>query len=694
MKNYILFLSMLFLSVSLFAQANQKEANINTLGRFQDGKMQLRFLPNKKKVFYEGLKNGFVIKRALLEGQDELEELDFTIVATNKAYTSAQWQSAMSEATGETKDLLELAKDFYDQIDKVEGSTFSLEDGIKELKAAKSKEDFEFMIFGMSALKNAEVAKAIGISFDDKNVVAGKVYVYQVALAQNNTDYHVTADYLTIQAAEDPFKERLIYVKEGEHELGFKWEERDIVTGVIVERKDPKTKRWTVLNKTPSYNLGNGFVNTFVDTNLVNYQVYEYRFYGFTPFGEKLQFGHAQGMPRDLTPPQAPVFAKAKHVKEKEVLLQWDLLKPMEPDFQGFVVGRSATNKGNFEIISNGVLPKGSRQFVDRTFKAHHPNYYVIQAVDTAGNYSSTPPYFVTLIDSVPPVQPKFVSGKIDSNGVVTIKIELNKEEDLMGYRLFRANGSEHEFSVVREGFDPTDSIVKPVQIVFYDTVTLNSLTPYIYYRTKALDFNFNQSVFSDILKVKRIDTLPPVQPVFKKVVVGTNQVELRFALSPSEDVVTHFLYRRNNQKEPWVKIANIPNGAKKYIDQKVKQGVRYQYSLRAKDDSDLFSDYAFPVTAKPYDNGVRPIVTNLIVKELEEEITLSWDYPSKYSKAIFIVYMKDKKGRLRRLSSTKTKQLKLKKKKVSGAFAVKAFTPDGGESKVSDIVAFRAKGK
>jgi len=394
-------------------------------------------------------------------------------------------------------------------------------------------------------------------------------------------------------------------------------------------------------------------------------------------------------MPRDLTPPQSPIFVKAKHEKPKEVHLEWKLDKPMESDFQGFIVARGQTNKGQFEIISNGILPSSQYEFVDTSFVPHKPNYYVVQAIDTSGNISSATPYFVTLIDSIPPAQPKFVSGIIDSNGVVTITLELNKEEDLMGYRLFRANGAEHEFSVIKEGFNPEDSIIKPVQVVFYDTVTLKSLTPNIFYRAKALDYNFNQSAFSNVLKVKRIDTIPPVMPVFKRVVVGTDQVELHFAPSSSVDVVAHFLYRRTSSSEPWEIIANIPKGQKKYIDKAVKQKVKYYYSLRAKDDSELYSEYAFPVVARPYDNGVRPVVTDLKVEKLEKETLLTWSYPEKYKEVVFIIYKKDKKGRLRRLVSTDKKQFRIQKKMKKADFAVKAFTRDGGESRVSDVVSY-----
>ncbi len=690
MKKYIFLLITLLSSVAIFAQAEKPEAHINTLGRYKNGKVELRFLPDKKQVLADGIKDGFVIQRALFEEDVfTLEDLDFKTIGKSKAFTPAKWSKAIRKATGKTKDLLQLAKDFSENLDKSSGGTFSLDDGIKELKNAKAKEDFEFMIFGMSALRNTEVAQAVGISFDDPNVRPNQRYVYRVLLAKNTTKFDIHSEPTLVQTKEVVYQERDIYVKLGDTKLSFQWEETDGVSGVLVERKDPNSNQWKLLSETPAYNLLNGTNNAFLDTSLVNYQKYEYRFFGFTPFGEKVQFGHADGIPRDLTPPQSPTFVKAKHEKPKEVHLEWKLDKPMESDFQGFIVARGQTNKGQFEIISNGILPSSQHEFVDTSFVPHKPNYYVVQAIDTSGNISSATPYFVTLIDSIPPAQPKFVSGIIDSNGVVTITLELNKEEDLMGYRLFRANGAEHEFSVIKEGFNPEDLIIKPVQVVFYDTVTLKSLTPNIFYRAKALDYNFNQSAFSNVLKVKRVDTIPPVMPVFKKVVVGTDQVVLNFAPSSSVDVVAHFLYRRTSSSEPWEIIANIPKGQKKYVDKAVKQKVKYYYSLRAKDDSDLYSEYAFPVVARPYDNGVRPVVTDLKVEKLEKETLLTWSYPEKYKEVVFIIYKKDKKGRLRRLVSTDKKQLRIQKKMKKADFAVKAFTRDGGESRVSDVVSY-----
>jgi len=307
--------------------------------------------------------------------------------------------------------------------------------------------------------------------------------------------------------------------------------------------------------------------------------------------------------------------------------------------------------------------------------------------LDTSNNLSSSFPVSVTLIDSVPPHKPVFISGEIDSLGVVTLDIELNTEKDLMGYRLFFANDDFHEFSVIREGFNHLDSMENSVQIQFLDTVSLNTLTPYVYYRIKALDYNYNQSKFSEIIKVKRPDTIAPTTPVFKRVKVRMHEVELRFALSRSRDVVEQILYRKIKMEEEWEPLVKLKNEDTKYIDTNVVQGTMYTYSLRAKDDSDNYSDYAVSVSAKPFDNGVRPIVVDIQISMEENKVMMQWEYPEKYLDVFFVVYKKDKYGTLREFRKVKEKLFSEQLTVGNYEYGFKAFTKDGGQSKISELI-------
>jgi len=310
--------------------------------------------------------------------------------------------------------------------------------------------------------------------------------------------------------------------------------------------------------------------------------------------------------------------------------------------------------------------------------------------VDTAFNVSSSFPVAVTLIDTVPPVQPTIASGLIDSLGVVTLTMTQNPEKDLMGYRIFRANDPEHEFSVIREGFLEVDSMGQAVQLLFTDTVTLNSLTPYIYYRAKALDFNHNQSEFSEILRVERPDTIAPTTPVFKRLVNSTNQIDLYFALSESEDVVEQILYRKDSMEAPWVAYANLDSTQTLFTDTEVEQGTTYYFSMRARDNSGLFSDYAHPVFGKAYDDGVREVVTNLIVTEEDGTITLNWDYEGMNEETFFVIYRTDNQGRLK--THRRAEGLNFSEPLRGGGsvvYAVRTHTTDGGQSPLSAVVTF-----
>jgi hypothetical protein len=704
MKKFTTKYSILSLVIFMFfSSINAQESNdekprsiINMVARYlpEDNAVEMRFFPDKKSILYAGIKNGFVVERAeMSEGIKVEADLKYISIAEVFPYSEAQWTAAFSKGSEDSKHSLNLAKGFFDNMDKQTGGKFNFDEGIKEMKEQKSKEDFEYLIFVMNAIKNKDVAQAIGLSHTDKSVQKDKSYLYRINLIKEpKSVYKVVGLPFNIETAVNKKQEeRKIYTIVGDKELSFLWEENNMISGALVERKNNKTGKYEPLNETPVYTLGEtSNRNGYKDEKLTNYEWYEYRFYGYNPFGEKILFGSAKAMPKDLTPPKKPLIIKAKHKKIDEVLVEWNVTDPIDNDLKGFIVARGESNDGNFQILHQNLLQKNIRSFTDKTFSRVKSNYYVVQAIDTSGNMNSTKPFFVTITDSIPPLKPKFISGKIDSLGIVTINIELNKEIDLMGYRLYKSNSVEHEFSLISEGFSENDSIVKPVQIIFKDTITLKSLTPYIYYKIIALDYNFNQSEFSEILKVKRPDNIPPTTPVFKNIIVKQNEIELHFALSESEDVAEQYLYRKLKTEAPWELLNKLDNKFTSYIDKKLKQGTVYFYSLRAKDDSNLFSEYAKPVYGKPFDNGVRPPVKNLTIKKDDKNVTLSWEYESLNDNTYFVIYKADQKGNLIQYKNTSNLIFKEPLGKETNSYAVKVFTKEGGQSKISNTLTIK----
>src|SRR5690606_1101602 len=266
-------------------------------------------------------------------------------------------------------------------------------------------------------------------------------------------------------------------------------------------------------------------------------------------------------------------------------------------------------------------------------------NFYLVEAIDTAGNISQSYPVFTALNDSIPPAKPVWVSGVMDSTGVVALVINPNTEKDLMGYRILRSNSPEHEFSSIIESFG-NDSLDYTGITEFKDTVSLETTTPYVYYCITALDNRYNESELSEYIAVKRPDIIAPVTPVILDVTVTDKSVSLLFAPSTSEDISYHIAFRRIMNNEKWDSLATLGSADSIFIDLNLKPNIMYEYALLAVDSSGLKSELSFPVNARPYYTGVLPVVKNLSVLFDEEKSNsiLKWDYEN-LENVNFVIY-------------------------------------------------------
>ena len=569
--------------------------------------------------------------------------------------------------------------------------TINLDEGIYELNEQKSKEDMVYAVFVLTALKDAKVAESLGLGMTDGTAEQGKTYDYKVTLNTKSQIYEIQNGEVTIKAIVNPngYKNE-VFVYPGDTKLSFAWSAQPDVSGYFIERAAEGETSFKQLNNTPIYAAkGDGFVGksngAFDDDSLINYKKYKYRFYGNTAFGEKVMFAEVEAMPRDLTPPESPIIIQPKHINPTEVKIEW-MFTDNVGDLNGFIVARSDRDTGNFKILHKELIPKNIRTFSDNSFNPGSPNYYIIYALDTAGNISSSLPGYVALVDSTPPAKPKIKSAIIDSLGVVTITLELGKEKDLKGYRLYKSNGEEHEFSVFTEAFREDREDTMSVKYIFSDTVTLQSLTPKIYYRVKALDFNYNQSEFSDIMAVVRPDTIPPVEPVISNVLVSDKQIELEFVLSSSIDVKENIIYRKTDISKDWEILSKCSFDQKSYIDTNVKINQNYYYTMRAVDNSNLYSPYSHPVYGKPYDKGIRPVVSNIVISIENKKISINWDYPQTYSGAKFVIYKKDSKGKLIEYAKTTEKKFIDNNTEKENTYSIKVYTNDGGQSPQSAL--------
>ncbi|MCH8494641.1 MAG: hypothetical protein LAT57_03295 [Balneolales bacterium] len=652
--------------------------------------VELRLFPERKNVLEAGLRDGFIIERRLST------DANFTEIARTAPLSDEEWEALIlseAEENMDRADNLDLAYAFYQNIFEARGGTFSLDGGIASLREQRANEDFEFAVFILTAVRDSAVAAALGLGYTDTTVQAGQEYEYQVRPAGEVAIYTIVNDPITIrtESDENPY-ENPVFVYEDDTRLLFQWFETEHVAGYFVERKGPGDDEFVRLNDAPIFNLTNNTDDapnrgSYKDEDLENYSTYTYRFLGHTMFGELVQFAEVEAMPRDRTPPSPPSITKPQHISPNEVLVEWDMIEPVAPDLFGFVVARSQMNEGDFEIIHPEILAPETRSFVDTTFIEGLTNYYIVQAIDTAYNVSSSFPVAVMLIDTIPPAPPVFTLGTVDSTGAVTLVVELGEERDLMGYRLFRSNDLDHEFSVIDEAFVETDEFRGEIQTTFNDTITLNSLTPEVYYKIKALDFNYNQSDFSEVMALARPDTIPPTTPVFRRAIAAEDNVTLHFIQSQSRDVAAQIIYRKSSMQEEWAVLDTLMANQSVYTDSLVEQNTSYYYSMRAVDFSGNYSEYAFPVHARPYDSGVRAMVENLTVELSDETMRLSWEYPTKEG-VFFVIYKQDTNGNIRQHRRTDDFFFEESVGEEGEiAYGVRAFTTDGGQSPLSEML-------
>jgi fibronectin type 3 domain-containing protein len=694
-----LLISTLILTFAIVAFAQQAESEIGEfdtsvkiMGRYVENQgIELRLFPQNKALLNAGLNSGFILERATGESNN------FEEIARINPWSQNQWNEALSmeDETSETYSIIELAMDFLAASSEPMGGTFDFDQGVGDLKQQKSDEDFEYMVFMLTALREAVAAQGLALAFTDKDVVAGETYTYRASSINQPDIYRVVPEPHTIMASAGSIDySHEVFHYEDDEEISFVWEDHNFLFGFDVERRAPGENTFTKLNDAPIFSLRHKksdepLRHGYNDKELENYVTYSYRFYGQNVFGERIMFAEVEAMPRDRTPPEQPRMTKLEHVAPREVLIEWEMNTPPASDLMAFIVARANSHDGEFTLIHPDPLPMETRSVTDTTFIEGQSNYYIIQAVDTAFNISTSLPSAVTLIDTIPPAISVWLSGEIDSLGVVRLEVERNTERDLMGYRLFRANDPEHEFSVIFEGFVDDDSLQHQIPTVFNDTVTLNSLTPRIYYKIVALDFNFNQSAYSETMVIERPDTIPPTTPVFKRVINRTNEIELHFALSESRDVENQQLFRNTSVEEPWVFYAELESDQTSFTDSDVEQGTTYYYSLQARDFSGNQSEFAHPVIGKAYDDGVRPKVENLIVEELDGMLTLSWDYMHDFEGALFAIYKTNANGSLVYHRRTSDMEFSERLPQQTISYAIKVFTADGGESLLSDEVVF-----
>lgn len=487
----------------------------------------------------------------------------------------------------------------------------------------ETEQRFTFALF--TADKDFEIAKKAGLGLEDKTVKLNEKYAYRVS--SNVPESEMSIDYGGVFTGLKEYEtlpspmDFSAHFNDNSTMLSWNFKILSHVYGsYYVERSTDKINFERITDK-PYTSLNQENTNNnriFYVDSITNNKPYSYRIQGISPFGELSPYS------KIITGKGKSLLKYVPHLTVKEfkddttVTLSWEFPEEGNPEISSFELNRSDYDSEKYTTVLKNIPPKNRSVTYN---KLSSTNYFTITAVGKQGNSRTSFPMLVQPVDSIPPSRPIGLKGVIDSLGVVQITWTPNKEKDLMGYRIYRGNTAEEEFSQLT---------VSPSESNNYtDKVIIKSLNSKVYYSVIAVDHHYNMSPFSETLIIKKPDVIPPTSPVFTKYEIKEGSVFLEWVNSQSEDVVSHQLYRKENDQENWELILNDVTKLESYQDKKTTEGTNYRYAIYAKDESGLVSnptpEIAFFIPKYTVKSAVKGFYAhaNLTTKSID----LSWNY-------------------------------------------------------------------
>ncbi len=662
--------------------ATLTKAHIQLSARYYGDSIVLRWAVDKSSAWRALNEYGYIVERLTLDADNRVSE-DFKRLtdAPVKPWTYEQWGQRINKEDdyaviaaqtlyGESFDVARITTNKAEQIDNMADE-------------ARMRHAFAML----SADISVQAANGLGLRLVDKDVKEGNKYIYRVHSIHQNTSFTSDTALFVIGTKEkyNVFAPQPPTALEDEHRVTLDWDKENKFSAYLVQRSGDNGKTYVDLTERPYLQLSNKKEDidklSFSDTLPGNYKTYYYRIAGITSFGDVSPWSKpVEAMGVDRTPPEKPRIIKSVVVNdENNVKITWEI-DAISQDMKGFYVGRGSNVTGPFTPLHEKALPNGTREYIDKNPVEHKTNYYVVASVDTAKNISQSMPAYVALKDLVPPAKPIGLSGEIDTNGLVKLAWPKGKEPDLNGYRVYYSNRKNSDFHALTGTFQDT---------TFTDTINLVTLDELIYYRIVAVDINYNNSEYSDIIELKKPDVVNPVAPVLKKYRVTDSTVYITWATSSSKDVTKQLLYRKDT-KDGWQVYKEFNGDVNEFTDDKVKKENTYEYKLVAVDDAGLVSEMSKPLVVRVFSTGMKPGVNNFTVKldKDSKSVILKWD-DDKGCDCSYLIYRSINGNSLQMLASSIGGSKEYVDTDITSkgtyTYAVKVVNKDGDKSQLSE---------
>lgn len=430
-----------------------------------------------------------------------------------------------------------------------------------------NKRAYEAYQLALASIFDNQVAKHLGIYFEDAEVIIGKSYTYKLVQSDTQTQVSISKAVVVGDALPAPTDVKAKQIKE---QVQLAWEVNDEYFGYNVYKNEVKINSEPIMA-----NAVNGkYTVNYTEENLKPGN-YNYTIKGVSFLNNETKPSTAVTVVfKDATPPSAVKDFKATR-NNLEVQLTW---KPSsDTDIKGYQVYKSTDLGKTFvKITKETVLEAKFTEIIEKGISG--TLQYKVEVVDENWNTTLSMPTAVFVPDTNAPEKPNDLKGTPE-RGKITLNWRANMEKDLAGYRIYRGLQDDDENEMLLLNVTPQTNTI------FVDTFYEKAGTKFIY-KVAAIDKSFNESEKA-LVWVQLPDVIPPSAPFLKEGKIDNGQIVLNWEPLRTDAIAGYEVYRWNDDKEEKISRELITGTT---FSQAIKVRGVLEYYIKAVDSAKLVS--------------------------------------------------------------------------------------------------------